>query len=132
MVALPTTNLYLQGRNRHAPTQRGLTPLVALSRAGVRVVLSNDNVRDAFCPVGRHDPMQALEMGILCGHLSPPLGRWMRAITTDARRAIGLPAMHIDETRLEILRVADASDPSEVISGAAHRPATELLKEVHI
>ncbi|PSL19151.1 amidohydrolase family protein [Shimia abyssi] len=129
IVALPQTNLYLQGRAAHLPQGRGLTPLDALARAGVKVVLGTDNVRDAFCPVGRHDPLRALELGILSAHLDPPLGRWMRSITTDARTALGLGPAPINGAHLNTLRIADASDLSDLISGAAHRPASELLKE---
>ena len=129
IVALPTTNLYLQGREPHAPGLRGLTPLGALAAAGVPILLGSDNVRDAFCPVGRHDPLYALELAILAGHLDPPFGRWLRTITTDARTALGMNPMPIDGAHLNDLRIADASDLSHLISGAAHRPATDLLKE---
>lgn len=130
VVALPTTNLYLQGRGKTVPASRGMTPLRELHDAGIRVVIGTDNVRDAFCPVGRHAPMRSLEMAMLAGHLDPPLDRWLAAITTNARAAIGLPELPIKGAPLSDFRIADASDLSHLISGAAHRPATTLLEEL--
>ena len=130
VVALPATNLYLQGRAPHVPAARGLTPLRALSAAGVRVVVGTDNVRDAFCPVGRHDPLRALELAVLSAQLDPPLGRWLCAITTDARAALGMNPGPIDGAQLHDLRVAQGHDPAALIGGAPHRPATDLLEEL--
>ncbi|WP_243694407.1 amidohydrolase family protein [Shimia isoporae] len=130
IVSLPTTNLYLQGRAGSVPAARGITPINELRDMGVQVVIGTDNVRDAFCPVGRHDPVRALELAVLASHLDPPLDLWLPAITTTAGDAIGLSSPSLQDAPLSEFRIADASDLSILVSGAAHRPATTLLKEL--
>ena len=119
---LPSTNLYLQGRRDGTPTARGVTLARELSAAGVRLVTGADNVRDAFCPIGRHDPLHSLALAILTAHLDPPLDRWLRAITTDAARALGVDSGHIDGAPLDTLQIADTRDLTGLISGAPLSP----------
>lgn len=127
---LPTTNLYLQGRNNGTPTARGLTLLHELRRAGVPVVLGADNVRDAFCPVGRHDPRYILELAIMAAHLDPPFDAWLPCITTDAAQAIGHVANHINGAQLDDLLIAKAADLSTLICGAPMAPATDYAEDI--
>ena len=117
--ALPTTNLYLQGRTTGTPDRRGITRLRELRTAGVPVLIGSDNVGDAFCPLGAHDPMAALHLACLAGHLDPPLGRWLPAITTDAARAMGLDPVTVDGARLQDLVMSDAGHLPDLISGRA-------------
>ena len=50
VVALPQTNLYLQGRDQPVAPPRGLTAVRPCSTPGVTVAAGADNVRDPFCP----------------------------------------------------------------------------------
>ena len=126
--ALPTTNLYLQGRTGGTPDRRGLTRLRELHAAGVPIIIGSDNVADAFCPTGAHDPMAALSLALLAAHLDPPLGRWLPAITTDAATALGTAPTFIDGAPLDALLVYDAPDLATVIAGRAPPvSATEVL-----
>jgi cytosine deaminase len=119
VAVLPTTNLYLQGRIANGtPDRRGVTRLHELAARGVEIVVATDNVRDAFCPIGRHDPMHSLAVGVMAGHLDPPYGRHMATITTHARRAMGLPALTIDGAAAGDLILFDAPSLSGVIAGA--------------
>ncbi len=127
VAALPTTNLYLQDRGGGTPDRRGLTRIRELRAAGVNVVVGTDNVRDAFCPVGRHDPRHALELAILAAHLDPPLGDHLPMITTDARVALGLEPITVDGAKAADLLVFAATSTSEVLSTA---PAPRLLSEL--
>lgn len=121
VAVLPQTNLYLQGRGPGTPDRRGLTRLHELRAAGVRTVLGSDNVRDAFCPIGRHDPLHSLALAVLAAHLDPPFGRHLPLITTDARRALGLEPLTVDGADLGDLLVFDASSVSELLA-APPRP----------
>ncbi len=114
--ALPTTNLYLQDRQTGTPDRRGLTRLRELRAAGVTVLTGSDNVADAFCPLGQFDPMAALHLTALAAHLDPPMVQWLPMITTDARRAMGLPAMYIEDTPLADLRMSDARDCETLVA----------------
>ncbi len=122
--ALPTTNLYLQGRRAGTPNRRGITRLRELDKAGVPVVLASDNVADAFCPVGQHDPRAALHLGVLAAHLDPPMGHWLRTITRNAAAALGLAAPCIEAAPLEDLRLCDV--PSTGACVASHTPLYPL------
>ena len=127
--ALPTTNLYLQGRVDGTPDRRGITRLRELHAGGVPIVVGSDNVADAFCPTGAHDPMAALNLAVLAAHLDPPLDRWLASITTDAARALGARPVHVDTSPLDALSVYDVATLADVIAGRARPiPASKVIK----
>ncbi|WP_300034443.1 amidohydrolase family protein [uncultured Roseobacter sp.] len=130
VAALPSTNLYLQGRRSGTPDRRGLTLLHELAKQGVETLVGTDNVRDAFCPVGRHDPVSTLSLAVLAGHLDPPFGRHLPMITTTARKAMGLAPLRIDGAACADLIATPATDLSELLSGtAAPVCLTNLIRE---
>jgi cytosine deaminase len=95
-------------------------------------VIGTDNVRDAFCPIGRHDPLHSLSLAVLAGHLDPPFGRHLPAITTAARRAMGLPPLTVDGAAAADLMVAAVPSLSGLIAGAATPvPLTDHLDQTH-
>lgn len=126
---MPSTNLYLQGRVDGTPDRRGLTRVRELRAGGVEVVVGTDNVRDAFCPLGRHDPRASLALAVIAGHLDPPLADYWPMITTGAARAMGLEPVHIDGAAVADLLIADAPTSDAVLTGgAALRPFEESLQ----
>jgi cytosine deaminase len=125
IVALPTTNLYLQGRGAGTPQQRGITRLRELAARGVPLAVGSDNVCDAFCPIGAHDPLAALATAALAAHLDPPYDRWLRLVTTDARRILGAAPLHVDRAAAGDLLLAEAMHTAEVVAGAPRRPLEE-------
>ena len=58
VVALPATNLYLQGRQHQEAMPRGVTAVHALRAAGAVVAAGGDNLQDPFNPVGRGCPFE--------------------------------------------------------------------------
>ena len=131
IVSLPSTNLYLQGRQDGTPDRRGLTRVRELRETGIPVVVGTDNVRDAFCPVGQHDPRQSLSLAVLAGHLDPPLTRLWPMISTEAQKALGFAPVHVDGARIEDLLICDAVSTSEALSGAAAPlPLTSLFEGI--
>lgn len=70
VVALPHTNLFLQGRG-HSPMPRGLTAVAALRAAGARVAAGADNLQDPFNPVGRACPFETAGLMIMTAHMLP-------------------------------------------------------------
>ncbi len=117
--ALPTTNLYLQGRRAGTPDRRGITRLRELRAAGVPVLAGSDNVADAFCPMGQHDPRAALHLAALAAHLDPPMGQWLTAITTDAAEAMGLADGFIEHCPTDELRLCAAPSTADLVAGRA-------------
>ena len=89
LVALPTTNAYLQGAWDETPVPRGITRLREAAAAGVRTALATDNVQDAFYPYGGYDLLQTFGLGVQMAHLAPAAD-WLGSITTDPANALGL------------------------------------------
>ena len=65
VIVLPTTNLYLQDRQRGTPLRRGLTCVHEMLDAGIEVRIATDNVCDAFYPYGDADLLDTLYVGML-------------------------------------------------------------------
>lgn len=89
LVALPTTNLYLQGAWDCTPVPRGITRLREAAAAGLRPSMATDNVQDAFYPYGGYDLVEVFGLGVAVAHLSPATD-WLDAITVSPARALGL------------------------------------------
>ncbi len=90
IVALPITNLYLQGWDRPVATPRGLTALRPLIEAGARLAAGADNVRDPFNPVGRCDPFETVSLLVTAGHLA--IDEAYGLVSAGARAVLRLPA----------------------------------------
>lgn len=129
IAALPATNLYLQGRAGGTPDRRGITRIRELRGAGVPVVVGTDNVRDAFCPLGQHDPRHSLALAVLTAHLDPPFGDYLPMITTNAAQALGLAPADVDAAAIGDLLLFDAASTSDLLSGAGRpRPLSDVMK----
>ena len=89
LVALPTTNLYLQGDWAGTPVERGITRLREAHAAGVNVCIATDNVADAFYPYGSYDLLETFGLAVQVAHL-PDAPAWLPAITSAPARAMGL------------------------------------------
>ena len=92
IITLPATDTYLGGRRDEINQRRGLTPVRALHAAGVNVAYSSNNIRNAFTPFGKGDPLQ---IGNLLAHLiqfgTPEhQADILKMSTTNAARAVGL------------------------------------------
>ena len=92
IVTLPATDTYLGGRRDDVNPRRGLTPVRALHAAGVNVAYSSNNVRNAFTPFGKADPLQ---IGNLLAHLiqfgTPEhQADIVKMSTANAARAVGI------------------------------------------
>jgi cytosine/creatinine deaminase len=90
LVALPSTNLYLQGAWNRTPVERGLTRLREAREAGVNCSIATDNVADGFYPYGGYNPLASYALGVQMGHLTQPLD-WLSSITTAPTKAMNLP-----------------------------------------
>ena len=71
VVALPSSNLFLQGRDHQSAMPRGLTAVQALRSAGANVAAGADNLQDPFNPVGRGDCLETAGLMIMAGHVLP-------------------------------------------------------------
>ncbi|TKT74634.1 amidohydrolase family protein [Aquamicrobium sp. LC103] len=121
IVSLPASNLYLQDRGDGTPVRRGITRVKELMAANVTVAFGTDNVRDAFCPVGAHNPMQSLALGMLAAQLAPPVGRWLPCVTHAAERALGLSPTLLEGCSVDQVIFRRAGETADLL---AHVPAT--------
>lgn len=137
VVALPHTNLFLQGRG-HTPMPRGLTAVAALTAAGVNVSAGADNLQDPFNPLGRACPFETAGLMILATHLLPA-DAWSMVSTNAARAVSGAGHPHglIVGARADLLSVP-AETAREAIANApsdrwvwrgGHRHATTTAPE---
>ncbi|MBO4254080.1 amidohydrolase family protein [Streptomyces griseorubiginosus] len=117
VVALPLTNLYLQGRGHPSGTPRGLTAVRALLDAGVEVAAGGDNIRDPFNPVGRADPLETASLLVTAGHLTPDEA--LHAVTAGARAVLGLPAAGPYEGAVADLLAVRADSVSELLGASS-------------
>lgn len=111
VVALPQTNLYLQGRDAGARAPRGLTAVRTLLDAGVAVAAGSDNVADPFNPLGRSDPLEIASLLVAAAHLKP--AEALTAVTDAARRSIGAPPAAVEPgapADLVAIRAVDVVD----------------------
>ncbi|MFE0748986.1 amidohydrolase family protein [Gordonia sp. NPDC058843] len=116
VVALPVTNLYLQGRSGPSAGRRGITPIDVLRDHGVRVAGGADNIRDPFNPVGRADPLETAALLITAAHQSPYTATDL--VTTEARSVLGLePAGPVVGARGDFVAIR-GGDLIEVIATA--------------
>ena len=92
IVTLPATDVYLGGRKDTVNQRRGIAPVKALADGGVNVTYSSNNIRNAFTPFGKADPLQ---IGNLLAHLiqygTPELQlEILKMSTRNAAKAVGM------------------------------------------
>lgn len=90
VIALPITNLYLQGWDTPVSTPRGITAVRALLDAGVRLGAGADNVRDPFNPLGRCDPLETIALLVTAAHLT--IDEAVSVVSDGSRSVMRLPA----------------------------------------
>ena len=86
VVALPHTNLFLQGRDHQSAMPRALTAVRALRAAGVNVCAGADNLQDPFNPMGRADPLETASLMVMAAHLLPDDA--LHAVSGAVRQAV--------------------------------------------
>jgi cytosine deaminase len=116
VVALPRSNLYLQGRGLGTGAPRGITAVRALLDAGAVVAGGGDNLRDPFTPIGRPDVLETASLLVSAGHLSP--GQALSAVTASARSVMGLPSVGVRVGSSADLVAIRATSLMDAIGGA--------------
>lgn len=112
VIALPHTNLFLQGRDTPVATPRAVTAVRALQQAGVNVAAGADNLQDPFNPVGRGDPLETASLMIMAAHALPAAA--LEMVSGAARRTMGL-GLNMDyvAVRASTIREAIAFGPAD-------------------
>lgn len=122
VIALPITNLYLQGRTGPSAGRRGITAIDVLRDAGVLVSAGADNVRDPFNPVGRADPLETASLLVTAAHQTPDVA--VDLVTDAARAALRLePAGPQVGARADFLAVR----ATDIVEAIATAPADRVV-----
>ena len=114
VVALPQTNLFLQGRDHPRAMPRGVTAVAALRRAGVTLCAGADNLQDPFNPLGRGDPLETAGLMIATAHLLPHEA--LDTIGAAAHRTLGGEIPDVTPGSLANLVAVPASTVREAIA----------------
>lgn len=89
VVALPSTNLFLQGREHQQAMPRALAPVATLRAAGVEVAAGWDNLQDPFNPMGRADCLETASLMSMAAHLLP--NDAYHSVSSAGRAVMGRP-----------------------------------------
>ncbi|MEY4605889.1 MAG: putative cytosine deaminase [Actinomycetota bacterium] len=88
VVALPSSNLYLQGREHPHAVPRAIAPVSVLRSGGVNVAAGWDNLQDPFNPMGRGDCLETAALMVMAAHQLPDDA--FSAVSNCVRRAMRL------------------------------------------
>lgn len=116
VIALPSSNLYLQGRAVVQAVPRGLTAIGALRAAGVNLAAGWDNLQDPFNPVGRGDCLETAALMVMAGHLLP--AEAYLTVSNATREVMGLSPAGPAVGQVADLVLLDAVDVREAIAFA--------------
>ena len=119
VVALPHTNLFLQGRENLTAPPRGLTAVSKLRMAGVRVAAGADNLQDPFNPLGSGDPLETAALMVLAAHQL--LSDAFDAISNTAKSVIGTAQSHLKIGDPADLMLTQANSLREAIANRSAR-----------
>lgn len=91
VVALPATDLFINGRDRDRLVPRGVAPLDRLAGCGVTVAIGTNNVMNPFTPYGDADLLRLANLHANQAQLRRPreLASAFDTITSGAAAAIG-------------------------------------------
>jgi cytosine deaminase len=120
VVALPHTNLFLQGRESATLTPRAITPVKILRECGVVVAAGADNLQDPFNPLGRADPLETAGLMLMASHQS--VDHAIAMVTTDAHEAISNAAKQVVvEARADFVALAATNVREAIAMGPPDR-----------
>src|SRR4029078_40106 len=112
VIALPHTQLFLQGRDNKVAMPRAVAAVRALRSAGVTIAAGADNLQDPFNPVGRADPLETAGLMIIAAHVLP--AHALDMVTDAARTVMGFtPTPDQVAVRAERVREAIAFGPTD-------------------
>lgn len=128
VVALPSTNLFLQGRDHQQAMPRALAPVAALRTAGVNVAAGWDNLQDPFNPMGRGDCLETAALMAMAGHLLPADA--YHSVSNAGRHLMGLPDAGTEVGQSADLVLVPERTVRAAIAGAPRRRVVVRRGEV--
>ncbi|UOQ46605.1 amidohydrolase family protein [Gracilibacillus caseinilyticus] len=117
VMALPATDLFLNGRSDQERVRRGVTPVKLLLEKGANVSFGTNNIQNPFTPFGTGDP---LDIALLLAHVAQ-LGTRQDAellldmATVQAAKAIGLKDHGIALYNKADFILFDTTNPRQIL-----------------
>ena len=117
VVANPTANMLLMGRQDTYPKRRGMTRVPELMQAGLNVSLGQDSVMDPWGPLNTADMLDVAHMAVHAGHISgrDQLLSCFKAVTEFPARTLGLEGYGLEPGCHADMVVLQAENPIEAI-----------------
>lgn len=120
VTALPSTDLYLNGRDKQFRAPRGVAPVHLLAEQGITVSIATNNVLNPFTPYGDGSLLRMANLYANIQHIGPEgFGRCLDMISADAARLMRLPDYGITVGATADLVVLDAEEEIEAFGGLA-------------
>ena len=111
VTALPSTDLYLGGRDRLADRPRGIAPVHLLAERGVTASLATNNVLNPFTPFGDGSLLRMANLYANTAQIGPAgFDACLDLVTTDAAKLMRIPHYGIATGHPADLVVLDAPD----------------------
>lgn len=116
IISLPSTNLYLQGRDDSYDVRRGITPVKFLVENGIPVLMGSDNIRDLFNPFGNSNLLEELLVAAHGVHMGgeEDLNHLFNMVSSVPGRVLGFDYELKEGTPANFV-VVDAKDRSSAI-----------------
>jgi len=117
VVANPTANMLLMGRQDTYPKRRGMTRVPELMRAGLNVSLGQDSVMDPWGPLNAADMLDVAHMAVHAGHMSgrDQMLSCFKAVTEFPARTLGLEGYGLEPGCHADMIILQAENPIEAI-----------------
>jgi cytosine/creatinine deaminase len=120
VTALPSTDLYLNGREQQFRAPRGVAPIHFLAERGVTVSVATNNVLNPFTPYGDASLIRMANLYANIMHIGPEeFPRCFDMISTDAARLMRIPNYGLSPGNRADIIVLDTTDEMEAFGGLA-------------
>ena len=120
VTALPSTDLYLNGRDQGFRAVRGVAPVHILAERGITTSIATNNVLNPFTPYGDCSLLRMANLYANLMHIGPDgFGQCLDLITRDAARLMRLDSYGIFPGGAADLIVLDATAEDEAFGSIA-------------
>jgi cytosine deaminase len=125
VMALPATDMYLNGRGDEERPRRGMTPVRLLLDEGVNVVFATNNIQNAFTPFGRGNVLDIARLfAEVCQFgTSADATTVVEMMTTRAAQAVGLDDYGLEAGNPADFALFGGATAREVFLEASHPDA---------
>ena len=121
VTVLPTTDLYLMGRNHDHAIPRGVVAAERLRAAGVTCSIATNNVLNPFTPYGDANLLRMANLYANVCHVARPqdLAACLQMVTADASRLMRVPEYGVQVGAPADLVLLDVMSPAAAVAELA-------------